>query len=390
MAHPREAPKFLAPTTSERFFREHWGRQRLLVDRAEPGYFRDVVDLRELDRLVTSVRIPVTNFNLARGDTPLPFAAYCSGPQFVDKRRALALHQQGATVILRSVEQWSPTLNRVRIEAEEFFGCEAQINVYLTPPSEKSTPPHWDTHDLVVLQIEGTKRWRIFGGARTLPLSDERFRIDEDHVSREFEEIELHAGDTLYLPRGVIHEPVADSYSAHVSIGLHSVRWYDLLNVALRLLAEQEGSPLRTSAPRHGAEALVADDTLVAGLFDPDLLRRAAAVLDDGFLASRAVDLEGRLLDIYHGPDTHTDTRYARRAGPPWQVSESEAGLRLTFGDQQVTVPASLKGAVDHILAHESFAAADLPVADVETSGVALCVALQEIGAIQVIASATE
>ena len=376
-------PKFLAPISVERFFADHWGRERLIIHRDQPDFFRDDVDLGELDRLVTSVRIPVTNFNLARGDTPLPFSDYCVGSSFVDKRRAIDLHQGGATVILRSIEQWSPGLNRLRIAAEEFFRCEAQINVYLTPPGEKSTPPHWDTHDLVILQVAGRKRWRIHAGARTLPLGDERFRVNEDFVSREREEIVLHAGDTLYLPRGVIHEPVAEDYSAHVSIGLHTFRWYDLMNVALRLLAEQEGSPLREAVPMGHASGRRADAELIRGLLDPELLARASAVLEEGFRSSRAVDLEGRLLEIQRGPRLDADSRYVRRAGLAWAASATEGGLQLSVGERQVTVPPAFRAAVEYVLAHETFSAAELPVPAVEGGGVALCVALQEIGAVQ-------
>src|SRR5262245_62100799 len=127
-------PFFLAPFPAGTFFSEYWGRSPLVIRRETPGYFCGTVDLSDLDRLVTSVRIPANNLNLAQGDTALPFSSYSIDNSFVDKSRVLTLHQQGATIILRSVEQWSPALNRVRIMAEEFFGVEAQVNVYLTPP----------------------------------------------------------------------------------------------------------------------------------------------------------------------------------------------------------------------------------------------------------------
>ncbi len=383
LEHP--VPDFLAPIAADRFFAEHWGRKRLIVRRGDPGYFRDIIGLPELDRLVTSLRIPSTNFNLAQDNDPLPFSAYCSSGSFVDKQRALTLHHQGATVILRSVEQWSPDLNRLRAAAEAFFRCEAQINVYLTPPSQKSTPPHWDTHDLVVLQIEGSKRWRLYAGARTLPLGDERFRVGEDLVGEVLEEVVLHAGDTMYLPRGVIHEPVAEVYSAHVSIGLHTPRLYDLLDVALRLLAEREGSPLREAVPIHAPLERLPDVDLLRDLLDPDLLRSAAAVLGAAFARTRAVDLEGRLLEIRRGPRLDDAVRYARRAGLGWQISAVDGGLRITVGDQHITVPANFRNAVDHILTHASFTAAELPVAEPATNGVALCLGLQEIGALKIV-----
>jgi lysine-specific demethylase/histidyl-hydroxylase NO66 len=294
-----QAPVFLAPFPVISFNADYFEKARLLIQRNDRTHFRDWVDLAHIDELVTSVRIPPTNFNLAQGDKPLPLEVYCIGATYVDKVKVLALHQQGATIILRAAEQWSSRLNRLRVVAEGFFHCECQINVYVTPPNQKSTPPHWDTHDLLVMQIAGSKVWRLFKGKRTLPLADERFGIGEEYVSSECEEVTLHAGDTLYLPRGVIHEPVAQSYSAHLSIGIHTMRWYEVLSVALRLAAEREGSSLRTSVSHVGEQPIHPSSIdEIARITDPALLARARDILRQRYEVARAVDLQGVMTDL--------------------------------------------------------------------------------------------
>jgi bifunctional lysine-specific demethylase and histidyl-hydroxylase NO66 len=298
-AEPAEAatPLFLAPHTPEEFFARYWDQRRLWIRRDDPKHFAGVIDLEELDRLVTSERLPPVNLSFEKDDRALPTSAYCKDTGVVDKARALALHQQGATLILRSVEQWSPALNRLRMMAEELFQFAAQVNVYFTPASEKSSAPHWDTHDLFVLQLEGKKRWRLFEGRRSYPLPQEQFRVGQDFVSADCEEIVLHPGDTLYLPRGVIHEPVAETYSAHVSIGVHTFRWYDLVDTALQFLAVREGSPLRHTLPGwHRGGTPSADPRLIAELLTPEVLASAAADLRGRFAAGRRVDLQGHLL----------------------------------------------------------------------------------------------
>lgn len=292
-------PIFLAPFSTEKFKSQYFGRSMLVIHRKAPLHFSKYVSLAHIDELVTSVRIPATNLNLAQGNTPLPLDAYCVGGSYVDKRRVLALHHQGATIILRSVEQWSPELNRLRIAAETFFGFECQINVYITPASEKSTPPHWDTHDLIVMQIAGSKSWRLFEGQRTFPLADERFCVGKDFFSTNYEEVVLHPGDTLYLPRGVIHEPVAETYSVHISIGIHVLRWYDVLNLALQLLAEREGSPLRIAIPAASEpNAPCPAYDVLSSLTEPNTLAMAIDILRQNFEDRRAVDLQGAMLEF--------------------------------------------------------------------------------------------
>lgn len=294
-----DIPIFLNPFSEELFRSNYFEKNVLTIQRNESLHFNSFVDPSHIDELVTSVRIPPTNLNLAQGDTPLPLESYCIGGAYVEKARVLALHQEGATIILRSVEQWSLGLNRLKIIAEKFFDCECQINVYITPPNQKSTPPHWDTHDLIIMQIAGSKVWRLFEGERTLPLSDERFRIGNDYVSNEHKDVVLNSGDTLYLPRGVIHEPVAQTYSIHVSIGIHTVRWHDVLRVALRLVAEREGSLLRRSIP--GFDEKIADSPtleILAQLIEPEIQSQAIGILRKRFEDVRAVDLQGDMLNI--------------------------------------------------------------------------------------------
>lgn len=294
-----DSPIFLAPYPETRFRAEYFDRKPLAIRRNCPNYFMSVMTLGEIDELVTSVRIPATNLNMANGDMPLPRTAYCVGNDFVDKELVLAHHRDGATIILRAVEQWSSSLNRLRMAAERFFLCGCQINAYLTPPEKKSTPPHWDTHDLVVMQLSGTKVWRLYGGRRSLPLDEERFEIDSDQVDSNYEEVELVAGDTLYLPRGVIHEPIARDYSVHLSIGVHVVRWYQVLDRALRLLASQEGSMLRPAVTDTASGLLPASliDELNR-LTDPAVIQAAGILLQRQFESSKTRDRTGLLCEL--------------------------------------------------------------------------------------------
>ncbi len=386
------SPHFLAPYSLDAFFERHWEKDVLVIRRDRPDYFRDVITLEQLDALVTSTAIPATVFNLAEGDRPLPPATYSAGGA-VDHHRALQLHERGATIILRSLDQFSPTLCRLRAAAEELFGCEAQINVYLTPPGKKSTPPHWDTHDLFILQVHGEKRWKLFRGERTLPLAEERFAVGSDVVREQYDEIVLRAGDTMYLPRGVIHEPVADSYSAHVSLGLHHARWVDVLTEALRIAAEREGSPLRLALRRLSDATVPAatalTDAVLADVLRPDVLGAAVARLEQAFTRRRAIDQTGRLLEVARPAALDASTRFRRRPGVELRREVDGDGVRLRFHEESVAVQPPMRPAIEHIAEHTSFTAAELPGDLSLDERLALGLALLELGALQVDAPAS-
>lgn len=283
------------------FWDSVWNTRTHLVRARSPKAFQDCVSLEELDRLISSTRLPLGNFDMAHNQKPLDKSAYCEGG-LISPRKVYELHENGVTIILRAAHYWLPGLNRLRQAAEELFGCPVQANVYLTPPDNQSTPPHWDTHDLFVLQIAGTKRWPLFANPNNpRPLEDERFRTGTDVAGGTTEVIDLSAGDCLYLPRGEIHAPVSIGYSVHVALGVCCYRWIDIVRAALQQALPPD-SILREPVPpaaRSGEwveqAGLIQQAILeLAGREDLASLAEAAVALH----ADQPASVAGRLLAI--------------------------------------------------------------------------------------------
>ena len=72
-----------------------------------------------------------------------------------------------------------PSLRRFQHQLFMATGLGGGINAYLTPAGAVGKPPHTDDHDVVVLQLWGSKLW---------------------HLGEE--EVQLRAGDVMYLPQG--------------------------------------------------------------------------------------------------------------------------------------------------------------------------------------------
>lgn len=45
---------------------------------------------------------------------------------------------------------------------QEYFGCFVGANAYLTPPNSQGFAPHYDDIEAFVLQIEGSKNWKVY------------------------------------------------------------------------------------------------------------------------------------------------------------------------------------------------------------------------------------
>src|SRR5207247_5682120 len=159
---------------------------------------------------------------------------------------------EGATVVLQALHHnWLPLATFCRaLEAE--LGHPVQANSYYTPRQSQGFAVHHDTHDVFVLQVAGEKRWLVYDPVFDLPLKHQRWSKELGEPGPVVLDVTLRAGDTLYLPRGWLHEALtSDSDSLHITVGVVVYAWMDALRAALD---ECEGDlEFRRSVPADGA-----------------------------------------------------------------------------------------------------------------------------------------
>jgi ribosomal protein L16 Arg81 hydroxylase len=188
------------------------------------------------------------------------------------------LLDRGASFRIRTAQQFCQPLNELCRELEQTFNSPVRANLYCTPPNAQAFKLHFDTHEVLVLQIAGCKQWRVFEPQLTLPLgyvpplpfekNDDKLKfrrgalkqgqddIDEDSCGQPVVETVLNPGDLLYLPRGFIHAGRAVSEpSVHLTIGIHVLTWLDLLSVALGQAANNNRLLRRALPLAQGMEA---------------------------------------------------------------------------------------------------------------------------------------
>ncbi|VVE55164.1 JmjC domain-containing protein [Pandoraea anhela] len=108
---------------------------------------------------------------------------------------------------------------------------------------------HWDTHDVVAIQLMGRKKWKVFPPTLPNPLDHQKSKYRKDECPDEaFHELVLEQGDALYIPRGWWHEatPIAGQETFHIAVGLHTAKVADYLAwIASQILPSLE--PARRS-----------------------------------------------------------------------------------------------------------------------------------------------
>ncbi|MEU5940967.1 cupin domain-containing protein [Micromonospora sp. NPDC047548] len=182
-------------------------------------------------------------------------------PDVVDPDRLSGLVEQGATVILADGEHWMPWSIALAALLAEESGCEIQAHVFITGGKQAGLVPHVDGEDNFLLQIDGSKSWSLWpnqGGVSAR-------HVDPDQLGPPAMTVDLHPGDSLYIPVGWVHAAVAgDEGSMHITYQVVPVRLSDALldqlAEELEPLLGEDLAPIGASPPLAAniAEELVA------------------------------------------------------------------------------------------------------------------------------------
>jgi hypothetical protein len=268
----------------------------------------------------------------------------------------LAEWERGATIVLQGLHLTRPSVGAFCRSLEAALGHPAQANAYYTPRSAQGLPVHHDTHDVFVLQVAGEKRWLVYEPALELPLRNQRYSADLGGPGEAVEDRVLKPGDTLYLPRGWLHEAVTSATdSLHLTVGVNVVTWLDAFKAAL----EELGDDVRFRRSWQSSDPV---DDLVEELHRrldrADVERRARERL----VRTRRPLRDGQLGQLRALEELELDTLLERRPTVIADVIAREGSVSLVFEGREVTFPARVREEVAAAAgAEEPFTADDLP-----------------------------
>ena len=91
--------------------------------------------------------------------------------------RVIDGYRDGCTVVLQGLHLTDPALARFANNLALELDQPVQLNAYLSPSSARGLDVHFDYHDVFVVQLDGTKRWRVWE-----PIERSRDPIGGKHV----------------------------------------------------------------------------------------------------------------------------------------------------------------------------------------------------------------
>lgn len=379
------------------FARDYWGAQPLLsTSDALARGFDDLFSADAVDELVTSRGVRTPFIRMARDGSVLPAAAFTAPGGFgaevgdqVSSDKVLAEFADGATIVLQGLHRlWPPLVDFTR-ELVDDIGHPAQVNAYITPPSSQGFDPHYDTHDVFVLQIAGEKHWRIHAPVFVDPLRDQPWGGHREAVAQAATgspviDAVLRPGDALYLPRGWIHSATAlGETSVHLTIGMAAYTRADVVDALLRVVGETE--QLRSSLPL----GIRVDDAESLAPIVEETVRELVDALHSARASDAATRLGGRLEAATRGEPVaplatvaaiaalDADTVVRWRHGLRARVQTGDR-VRVVARSKTLTFPIEADAAVRSLATGAPMAVGELPGLDADSAAVVVRRLLRE------------
>jgi ribosomal protein L16 Arg81 hydroxylase len=365
----------ISPFSKQVFFDEYWEKQPLVAKRNQPNYFCSLLSLDEVDRVLTTLDLRYPNVTLKNADRQITADDYTVGGDSLDVAKVYQLFGEGATIVLSYLDTVIPTLTSFCRILESEFSFPFQTNVYLTPAQAKGFKSHYDTHDVFVLQVVGTKQWTIYGTPVKLPLAGQDFDPSAHERGEPTLEFELQAGDLAYIPRGVVHDARSgETVSLHVTVGLLTYTWADLFlewiaEVSLNDPAFRKALPVAFARPEFDrAQARETFHNLWERLSTKSNFE---AILDrfvDQFVSACPPFLRGQMAQIANLDRLTLDSAVGARTGVISYLRTNEGELSVDCYGRRIAFPAHVSEALQFALNKSEFAVRELP-SDLDDSG---------------------
>ena len=233
----------IEPMSTDEFFADYWEKQPLHLRRENANYYDDLITLDNVQSAISFGGLRYPAIQLSKNGAFLHPDVFCAdihsgdivfnGVPDLDKLQAE--FQAGATLSLPGFNRAWQTLMNLAAAVEDFLNHAVHTNIYITPGNASGFTPHYDAHEVFILQISGSKHWQIFQPPINLPHRTQTFQPQMLSDALPLMELDLQPGDLLYLPRGFVHAAHAlENASMHVTLGVTVYTYVELMTAWLQ------------------------------------------------------------------------------------------------------------------------------------------------------------
>ena len=356
----------ISPISKTEFFKTYHEKEALLSKHNDANRFHGLLSIDRIDEIIASTELPPSSLDMVRKEPPIERSYYTFKNGNIDRGAVIRHYQEGATIILPQLHLADEILAKFCRSLENVFSSHVQTNIYLTPGSSQGFNTHFDDHDVFVIQLSGTKKWRLYQKPIDNPYRGESFNTKDYKAGELQKEFELKEGECVYIPRGLMHDAISvgEKASLHITVGLIVKKWADLMLEALSEVAIRNPRFRRSLPPGfarpgyNNKSAKIYFDELINEFQKNSNFDKVFEVIKENFIRERTPNLRGSLIDT--SSNLPKERHYIRRPNLQAKLKRDELETVIICGGGDLRFELKAYKVLQVILSGEPFSAASL------------------------------
>ena len=360
--------ELIQPLSTPEFFSSYWEKKPLVLSRQSSDTYRELLSLDDVDRALTEMGSRYPDISLATGEKVTSAAEFTFADGSIDPVAVFKLFSKGTSIVLSNMQRKLPKLTALCRSLTAETSIPFQTNLYLTPPRSQGFRLHYDTHDVFILQIAGSKNWRIYDSPVELPARGRGYSAYKQEPGALSDKFVLQQGDLLYMPRGWYHEAISDeSTSLHITLGANSVTWSDFLFEALALACLKDVS-FRRSLPvgftNPGFDVSQAKNEfrkLLDALPDKIDFESTLNGFANELIRNQGPETRDQLFNVIEIDRLGTGSIIKKRPDLIYRFDNTADGVSLTCSNNEILFPEPTRESLDYIFSHDIVQVSQIP-----------------------------
>lgn len=362
--------KLIYPIDLDTFFSEYWEQKPLIISRNQANYYQDLLSVEDLDSILQYSKLKPPEIRVVKNQQDFLPDRYIKADGSLNLNQLYKAYYEDHTLIINGLQNYWKPLAIYAQKLQNFFNHGVIANLYLSPKDSKGLSPHYDTHDVFVLQVDGSKEWQVHQCFQPVPLLGS-FQpvIPENSLPKLLHTVCLQPGDLLYLPRGFVHHAATkERFSLHLTLGIYPTQWLDLMVNALTALAVKN-QDLRKALPvgfldhpEMLTEIKEQFNQLLQTFTQEGSVEDAIALIEDQFIHKITPIPDGHFQQINQVDNITLDTLVEKRQGMRCRLVKKGFSVSIQFPGNSINGGLYYREAMEFVIAQkEAFTAKMLP-----------------------------